>query len=159
MESAIRLVGSDGEVSVDKDALTKWKFFSTALEGGKTEVKLNDVNSDTLQNVAEYLNHYSTTEPTPIPAVLKSTDLKTELKNDWDFEFINKLNYEQTFHLINAGALLELDHLHDLACAKIAAFMKDKSTEDVNKEFTIECQLTADEARNLGLEVEDSKDA
>ena len=50
--------------------------------------------------------------------------------------------------------LLELEHyLHDLACARIAAFMKGKSPEEVNKvnkEFTIECQLTQDEAKELG---------
>ena len=62
------------------------------------------------------------------------------------------LSFEQTFHLINAGLLLELDHLHDLACAKVAAFMKGKSPEDVNKEFTIECQLTQEEAKQLGLD-------
>ena len=60
--------------------------------------------------------------------------------------------FEQTFHLINAGLLLELDHLHDLACAKSAAFMKGKSPEDVNKEFTIECQLTQEEAKQFGLD-------
>ena len=78
-----------------------------------------------------------------------------EYKNEvsqWDYKFIGPLSYEQTFHLINAGLLLELDHLHDLACAKIAAFMKGKSPEDVNKEFTIECQLTQEEAKQLGLD-------
>ena len=51
------------------------------------------------------------------------------------------------------GVLLELEHyLHDLACARIAAFMKGKSPEEVNKEFTIECQLTQDEAKELGLD-------
>jgi hypothetical protein len=45
-----------------------------------------------------------------------------------------------------------LDHLHDLACSKIAAFMKGKTPEEVNKEFTIECQLTQEEAKELGLD-------
>ena len=78
-------------------------------------------------------------------------ELKKDIK-EWDYQFVGPLTYEQTFHLINAGLLLELDHLHDLACAKIAAFMKGKSPEDVNKEFTIECQLTQEEAKQLGLD-------
>ena len=82
---------------------------------------------------------------------MQSNDLKKEV-SPWDFKFIGPLSFEQTFHLINAGLLLELDHLHDLACAKIAAFMKGKSPEDVNKEFTIECQLTQEEAKQLGLD-------
>lgn len=158
MDSQIKLLSSDGkEESISKSALTKHKYFSNALQGSQSELKLNDVNSETLKLVVEYLNHYATTEASAIPAVLKSNDLKSELKSDWDFNFIDAVSFEQGFHLINAGALLELDHLHDLACAKIAAFMKDKNTEDVNKEFTIECQLTAEEAKNLGLEVDDNQ--
>ena len=36
------------------------------------------------------------------------------------------------------GNLLQLTHLYELACTKIAAFMKGKSPEEVNKEFTID---------------------
>jgi hypothetical protein len=74
------------------------------------------------------------------------------LKSEWDVNFLESLSYEQTFHLINAAALLELQHLHDLACIKIAAFMKDKNPDEVNKEFTIECQLSTEEAQSLGLD-------
>jgi hypothetical protein len=45
-----------------------------------------------------------------------------------------------------------LEHLHDLACIKIAAFMKDKAPDEINKEFTFECQLTPEEAKELGLD-------
>ena len=54
--------------------------------------------------------------------------------------------------MINAGLLLELNHLYDLACFKIAAFMKGKTPEEITQEFTIECQLTQDEAKPLGLD-------
>ena len=85
------------------------------------------------------------------PEVLTSNDLSKQIEQ-WDCDFIMKVSYEIAFHLINAGVLLELEHLHDLACARIAAFMKGKSPEEVNKEFTIECQLTQDEAKELGLD-------
>ena len=35
---------------------------------------------------------------------------------------------------------------------KIASFIKGKTPEEVNQEFIIECQLTQEEARQLGLE-------
>ena len=41
--------------------------------------------------------------------------------------------------------------MHDLACEKIATFMKGKSPEDVNKEFIIEFQLTQKEAKQWDL--------
>jgi hypothetical protein len=59
--------------------------------------------------------------------------------------------------LINAALLFELVHLHDLACAKIASFMRGKTIEDINKEFTIECQLTAEDAKAIGLEVDEQQ--
>ena len=101
--------------------------------------------------VGEYLEQYKDKDPNKSPEVLTSNDLAKQI-DEWDFNFINKTTYEVTFHLINAGVLLELEHLHDLACAKIASFMKGKSPEEVNKEFTIECQLTQDEAKELGLD-------
>ena len=86
-----------------------------------------------------------------LPEVLKSNDLKAEI-GEWDFSFINPIPFENCFHLINAGSFLGLNHLYELACSKIAAFMKGKSPDEVNKEFTIECQLTQEEAKELGLE-------
>ena len=50
--------------------------------------------------------------------------------------------------------MLELEHLHDLSCIKIASFMRDKSPDEINKQFTFECQLTDEEIKDLGLEME-----
>jgi hypothetical protein len=102
--------------------------------------------------VVDYLNQYSTREPSKIPEVLKTNDLSKELKDQWDVDFISNVSYELAFHLINAAVQLELENLHDLACCRIAAFMKGKTVEQVNNEFTIECQLTQEEAKELGLD-------
>ena len=88
-----------------------------------------------------------------MPDKLTSSDLKTQLTN-FDYKFITPSSFEVTFHLINAGDLLELGHLHDLACIKIAAFMRDKELDEINKQFTFECQLTPEEAKELGLDEE-----
>ena len=77
--------------------------------------------------------------------------MKSQLSN-FDYKFISPPSFETTFYLINAGLLFELEHLHDLACIKIAAFMKDKAPDEINKEFTFECQLTPEEAKELGLD-------
>ena len=124
---SIKLKSSDGqEFNISPEACPLSRFLQNQIQNGKNEIP-------------------------KIPDVLPSNDLK-KVVSDWDYRFVGPLTYEQTFHLINAGLLLELDHLHDLACAKIAAFMKGKSPEDVNKEFTIECQLTQEEAKQLGLD-------
>ena len=110
------------------------------------------MNECTLSNLIKYLDNYADKEFTKLPTQLESTKLEDELE-EWNFKFLTDLSFEQTFNLINAAEYIQLPHLHDLACVKIAAFMKDKEPDDVNKEFTIECQLTSDEAKNLGLDV------
>ena len=149
---SVTLKSNDGqEFKISEEACSLSRFLKTQIQNGKNEIEVEDIKGEILKLVVDYLNYYSKNEIPKIPDVLSSNDLKKEV-SDWDYKFVGPLSYEQTFHLINAGLLLELDHLHDLACAKIAAFMKGKSPEDVNKEFTIECQLTQEEAKQLGLD-------
>ena len=149
---SIKLKSSDGK---DYDAVEsgckKSKYLKKLIEGGKSEIVLDQIKGEILEKVVEYLKYYSDKDFPALPEILKSNDLKAEI-NEWDFSFINPISYENTFHLINAGAQLELDHLYNLACLKIAAFMKGKSPEEVNEEFTIECQLTPEQAKSLGLD-------
>jgi S-phase kinase-associated protein 1 len=149
---SITLKSNDGqEFKITEESCSLSRFLRNQIQNGKKEIEVEDIKGEILKLVVDYLNYYSKNEIPKIPDVLSSNDLKKEV-SDWDYRFVGPLSYEQTFHLINAGLLLELDHLHDLACAKIAAFMKGKSPEDVNKEFTIECQLTQEEAKQLGLD-------
>ena len=149
---SIKLKSSDGQqFAVTPEACGLSRYLQNQIQNGKSEIDVEDVKGEILKLVVDYLNYYSSNEIPKIPDVLQSNDLKKEV-SQWDYKFVAPLNFEQTFHLINAGLLLELDHLHDLACAKVAAFMKGKSPEDVNREFTIECQLTQEEAKQLGLD-------
>jgi hypothetical protein len=156
---SFNIISSDKETKTVKgDNLDKSKFLQAQFEANADSVSV-DVKGSVLDLVIEYMDQYPKgTATSPIPQVLKSNDLKSELKNAWDVEFISRLTFEQVFNIINAASVLEMEHLHDLACARVAAFMKDKAPEDVNKEFTIECQLTSEEAKELGLEVGDEKE-
>ena len=149
---SIKLKSSDRKVvEASAEACKKSKVLKNLIEGGKTEITLDDIKEEILLKVVEYLNYYVDKEFPTLPETLQSNDLKAEV-SEWDFSFIDPISYENTFHLIIAGASLELDHLYNLACLKIAAFMKGKSPEEVNKEFTIECQLTPEQAKLLGLD-------
>ena len=117
------------------------------------ELTLDQINGDTLKSIVDYLNYYSKNALSKLPSALTSSDLKTQLTT-FDYKFISPLSNEVIFGLINAGLLLELEHLHDLSCIKIASFMRDKSPDEINKQFTFECQLTEEEIKDLGLEME-----
>ena len=148
----IKLKSNDGkEFEVPDEGCKKSQFLQRFIDNGKTEIKLEEIKGEVLEKIVEYLNYYADKDFPSLPEILKTNDLKSEI-NEWDFSFIDPISYENTFHLINAGAQLELNHLYNLACLKIAAFMKGKSPEEVNEEFTIECQLTPEQAKSLGLD-------
>ena len=149
---SITLKSNDNKTfSLPDNACKKSPFLEKLIKEGKTTIHLDEIKGEVLGKVVEYLKYYADKDFPKLPEVLKTNDLKAEV-GEWDFNFINPISYENCFHLINAGSLLELNHLYELACSKIAAFMKGKSPEDVNKEFTIECQLTQEEAKELGLD-------
>eukprot|EP00340_Litonotus_pictus_P004292 CAMPEP_0170516626 /NCGR_PEP_ID=MMETSP0209-20121228/2799_1 /TAXON_ID=665100 ORGANISM="Litonotus pictus, Strain P1" /NCGR_SAMPLE_ID=MMETSP0209 /ASSEMBLY_ACC=CAM_ASM_000301 /LENGTH=161 /DNA_ID=CAMNT_0010801583 /DNA_START=16 /DNA_END=501 /DNA_ORIENTATION=+ len=118
-----------------------------------------EIGLTVFKKVEEFMSLYLTQGQVSIPEPLPDKlEFKDVFKDKIAYaEYIEPLEFEMVFELINAGALLELDGLHDLACAKIASFMKGKSPEEVNQHFTIECQLTNDEAKELGLEIEDEE--
>ena len=118
---SVTLKSSDGqEFKIPEEACALSRYLQNQIQNGKNDIEVEDVKGEILKLVVDYLNYYSKNEIPKIPDVLSSNDLKKEV-SDWDYRFVGPLSYEQTFHLINAGLLLELDHLHDLACAKIAA--------------------------------------
>jgi hypothetical protein len=127
---------------------------SNYLKGKKESEVAIDFNTSILGFVFDYLNNYEILSATPVPEPLAGMNLEEDIGKD-NAEFINKIeDWEIVFNLINCALILELNHLHDLACARVANFLKNKSPEEVQKEFTIECQLTAEEAKELGLEAD-----
>ncbi len=136
----ISLKSKDGkEFKISKEAFNLSKYLKEKIKD-QTEFTIEEVNGETLKLIVDYLNHYSKNEMPKLPPALNSSELKNQL-NNFDYKFISPCSYENTFSLINAALLLELEHLHDLACIKIAAFMRDKAPDEINKEFTFECQF------------------
>ena len=149
---SVTLKSSDGRSYViSGEACKLSRYLQNYVYSGEKEIALEDVRGDVLKALAEYLQFYADKEFPPIPELVSGNDM-SKLLTPFDLRFINTLSYEQAFHLINVSNTLDLEHLHDLVCFKIAAFIKGKTPEEVNKEFIIECQLTQEEAKQLGLE-------
>ena len=112
----------------------------------KDDIPLPDIKYDILKKVVEYLAHYKEKEPQQIPKPLPSQDLK-EVTDEWDVNFINGMDLDSVFDLINAANYMDISSLLDLACAKIASLMKGKSAAEIRAMFNIECDLTEDELK------------
>lgn len=148
----IQTLGSE-KVTISKDLIGYSNYLKSRINENPIKIEISHSIFSKVIEYLQILHKYGQIEiPEPLP---DKVEFKEIFKISEYPEFIEGLEFEIIFELINAGALLELNGLHDLACAKIAHFMKGKSPEEVNQFFTIECQLTNDEAKELGLEVED----
>ena len=149
---SVTLKSSDGKSYViSAEAAKLSRYLQTFTFSGKNEIPLEDTKAEIVKPLAEYLQYYADKDFPQIPEIITGNDI-SKLLSPYDLQFINSISFEQAFHLINVANSLDLEHLHDLACFKIAAFIKGRTPEEVNREFTIECQLTQDEAKQLGLE-------
>jgi hypothetical protein len=111
-----------------------------------------DFGSAVIEKAVEYLKDFEEKfKSEQVPETLNSNNLKEDIGPN-SSKFIEDItDWEIVFNLINCALILNVESLHDLACARVANFMKNYSPEEVQKVFTIECQLTADEAKALGL--------
>ena len=130
------------EVAGNKSNLLKGLF----QDYEDSEIPIPDIRGDILKIVIEYLEHYATTEPKEIIKPLPSNNL-SDVTDEWDVAFLNKIDLDATFDLINAANYMDIKSLLDLSCAKIASIMKGKSAEEIRNMFSIECDLSEEELK------------
>ena len=107
-----------------------------------------DVKSDILKKIVEYLTHYKSTDPKSIPKPLPSSNLSDSI-DEWDINFINGIELDNLSDLINGANYMSVNSLLDLACAKIASLIKDKTVEEMRTMFNIKCDLSEEELKKL----------
>jgi S-phase kinase-associated protein 1 len=111
-----------------------------------TDIPMPDIKGDVLKKVVEYLTHYKETDPKEIPKPLPSANL-LDVTDEWDVAYINSVDLDGNFDIINAANYMDIKPLLDLSCAKIASLMKGKTAEEIRTMFNIECDLTEEELK------------
>ena len=105
-----------------------------------------EVESDTLEMIIKYLEHYENEEPKEIPKPLKSGDLSKVLE-PWDFEFISQISLEKVPDLVNGANYMDIPSLLQLSLCRIGSEMLDKPIEEVQKTFRIDVDMTEEEKK------------
>jgi len=150
MSRELVCTSSDGEkVKIDEKAAQRSNLLKGLFEDYKEnmeETQVSDITGAILKKVVEYLNHYKESEPKEVPRPLPSANL-LEVCDEWDVKFINELELDSVFDVINAANYLDIKPLLDLACAKIASEMKGKTAEEIRAKFNIENDLTEEEMK------------
>ena len=112
----------------------------------KEDIPIEGIKYNILKKVVEYLVHYKDKEPSQIPKPIPTSDLK-DVIDEQDFNFINGIDLDSVFDLINAANYMDISSLLELSCAKIASLMKGKSDVEIRAMFNIECSLSEDELK------------
>lgn len=142
---------SDGEqVAIDENSAKKSVLLKGIFDDFREPMDVTEMPEITgviLKKVFEFLVHYKDAETIKeIPRPLPSADL-AEVCEKWDIDFINSLDLDSVFDLINAANLLDIKPLLDLSCAKVASEMKGKTADEIRQKFNIENDLTEEEMK------------
>lgn len=149
MSVNLNLVSSDNQkIQIDSKSAERSQLLKGLLADydQKDEIPLPDIKFDILKKVVEYLTFYKDKTPREIPKPLPSHNL-AEVTDEWDVNFINGIELDSVFDLINAANYMDISSLLDLACAKIASLMKGKTAEEIRAMFNIECDLSEEELK------------
>ena len=138
VDKKIILVSSDGEkIEISSKAAQRSVLVKGILEDypDDAEVPLNNVKSNILKKIKEYLDHYENEEPKEIERPLPSNNFK-ECVNEWDYNFID-MDLQLIFEIILGANYMDIKPLLELSSAKVASIIKGKNTEEIRKIFDI----------------------
>ena len=150
VDQKITLVSSDGEkVEISSKAVQKSVLVKGILEDypDDAEVPLNNVKSNILKKIKEYLEHYENEDPKEIDRPLPSNNFK-ECVTEWDYNYID-IELDLIFELILGANYMDIKPLLELASAKVASIIKGKTTEEIRKTFNITNDFTPEEEQQI----------
>ena len=150
VDKKITLVSSDGEkVELSLKAVQRSVLVKGIIEDypDEAEVPLNNVKSNILKKIKEYLEHYENTEPKEIERPLPSQNFK-ECVDEWDFNYI-EVDLDMIFEIILGANYMDIKPLLELASAKVASIIKGKTTDEIRKTFNITNDFTPEEEQQI----------
>ena len=150
VDKKIILISSDGEkIEISSKAAQRSVLVKGILEDypDDAEVPLNNVKSNILKKIKEYLDHYENEEPKEIERPLASNNFK-ECVNEWDYNFID-MDLQLIFEIILGANYMDIKPLLELSSAKVASIIKGKNTEEIRKIFDINNDFTPEEEQQI----------
>ena len=154
MSEKKKLKASDGVIcEVDAKILNKSKLLKGLVEDfkdDKDEIPLNQIESNILKLIIEYLEHYVDSEPKAIPKPFpEKTDeefFKSILNDDWTYNYLKKIwENKDAIKLVNAANYLQIDGLVDLLAALLAHHLSNCEIEEARTKFGIVSDMSEEE--------------
>ena len=147
----IRIITKEGkEIEILQKAAELSELLKQTMNDFPDEEKfpLKEIDEKNALKIKEYLTHFNGIAPPEIEKPLISNNLK-DITDEWSADFLYKMSLEEIINLNIAANYMGIYCLLDLCCAKIATLLKDKSEEEVLKEFNITEPLTEEEKNKI----------
>lgn len=137
---------------VPKKVALMSELIRTIVEGDSSdkEIPLPHVKGSVLHKVVLYMKYHADNVAKEIEKPLKSP-IMSEVVEQWDADFV-EIEQEQLFDLILAANYLHIRTLLDLACAKIASILKNKTPEQIRKTLNLQNDFTPEEEEAVHAE-------
>ena len=133
----ITLKAEGDEIPINRSYALLSDFVRTTLN--KTDVDnptitIPNLKFNILEHVAIYLFYRKGTVPTePIEYPLRSVYISHAIKDEWERDWIDAFDPETLLDLIWAAHYLVIDSLLQLACAKMAVFIRTLPYRDIHR--------------------------
>ena len=150
MSEKVKLLCSDGEeVELDLEIAEKSVLIKGLIDdsGLEESIPLPNVKKPILEKVVESCAYLKDQTAPEIEKPLKSVDMASVV-DPWYANYIN-LEQEVLFELIMASNYLDIKPLLELACAKVASMIKNKSIPEIRKFFNIENDFSPEEEQQI----------
>jgi len=147
----IRIITKEGkELEISKKAAELSELLKQTINDFPNEDKfpLNEIDEKNARKVKEYLNHFNGKAPPEIGKPLKSNIMKN-VTDEWSANFVDTMSLDDIINLDVAANYMGINCLLDLCSAKISTFFKDKTEEEILKEFDISEPLTEEEKNKI----------
>ena len=147
----IKIITKDGkEIELTKRAAELSELLKQTINDFPTEEKfpLKEIDEKNAERIREYLNHFNGKAPPEIKKPLTSINMKN-ITDEWSAYFVDRMSLDDLVNLVVAANYMGINCLLDLCSAKIATYFKDKSEEEVVKEFAISEPLTEEEKNKI----------
>jgi len=147
----IKLLSKEGkEFTITKKAAELSGLLKSTL-GDVVEgesIPLMEVDEKSLEKIIIYLNKWNGETPQEIEKPLKSSIMK-EVTDDWSAEYIDDVDLEALTNITVSANFMEILPLLDLTCAKLASMCKDKSEDEIFKQFGITETFSEEERQKI----------
>eukprot|EP00347_Sterkiella_histriomuscorum_P017320 403349837 len=146
----VKLVTLEGEmIEVEQEVISKSVLIKGMIDdsGVEEEIPLPSVKKNILTKIIDFCSYIRDNAPPEIEKPLRSNNLN-DVTTPWYAEFVN-LDQEMLFEVILAANYMDIKALLELACAKVASMIKNKSIPEIRKFFSIENDFTPEEEAQI----------